>query len=172
MGPESERIEIQIRTMEMHQFAELGVAAHWAYKEGQYGVSGKDAADKFAWLRQLLEWHRDLSDPTEFMETVKVDLFADEVYVFTPKGEVKAFPRGATPLDFAYSVHTDLGHECTGARVNGMIVPLRYELQNGDMVEIIRTTGSKPGRDWLQITKTGRAKAKIRAWLRLEARDA
>jgi guanosine-3',5'-bis(diphosphate) 3'-pyrophosphohydrolase len=171
MGPESERIEIQIRTMEMHQFAELGVAAHWAYKEGQYGVSGKDAADKFAWLRQLLEWHRDLSDPTEFMETVKVDLFADEVYVFTPKGEVKAFPRGATPLDFAYSVHTDLGHECTGARVNGMIVPLRYELQNGDMVEIIRTTGSKPGRDWLQITKTGRAKAKIRAWLRLEARD-
>jgi GTP pyrophosphokinase len=171
MGPESERIEIQIRTMDMHQFAELGVAAHWAYKEGQYGLSGKDAADKFAWLRQLLEWHRDLSDPTEFMETVKVDLFADEVYVFTPKGEVKAFPRGATPLDFAYSVHTDLGHECTGARVNGMIVPLRYELQNGDMVEIIRTSGSKPGRDWLQITKTGRAKAKIRAWLRLEARD-
>ena len=171
MGPESERFEIQIRTVEMHQFAELGVAAHWAYKEGQYGLSGKDAADKFAWLRQLLEWHRDLQDPTEFMETVKVDLFADEVYVFTPKGEVKAFPRGASPLDFAYSVHTDLGHECTGARINGMIVPLRYELQNGDMVEIIRTTGSKPGRDWLQITKTGRAKAKIRAWLRLEARD-
>ncbi|MCK6575751.1 bifunctional (p)ppGpp synthetase/guanosine-3',5'-bis(diphosphate) 3'-pyrophosphohydrolase [Myxococcota bacterium] len=171
MGPESERIEIQIRTMEMHQFAELGVAAHWAYKEGQYGLTGKEAADKFAWLRQLLEWHRDLQDPTEFMETVKVDLFADEVYVFTPKGEVKAFPRGATPLDFAYSVHTDLGHECTGARVNGMIVPLRYELQNGDMVEIIRTAGSKPGRDWLQIVRSGRAKAKIRAWLRLEARD-
>lgn len=171
MGPESERIEIQIRTAEMHQLAELGVAAHWAYKEGQYGLTGKDASDKFAWLRQLLEWHRDLQDPTEFMETVKVDLFADEVYVFTPKGEVKAFPRGATPLDFAYSVHTDLGHECTGARVNGMIVPLRYELQNGDMVEIIRTAGSKPGRDWLQITKTGRAKAKIRAWLRQEARD-
>ena len=174
MGPESERIEIQIRTSDMHQLAELGVAAHWAYKEGQYGLSGgmgRDAGDKFAWLRQLLEWHRDLQDPTEFMETVKVDLFADEVYVFTPKGEVKAFPRGATPLDFAYSVHTDLGHECTGARVNGSIVPLRYELQNGDMVEIVRTSGSKPGRDWMQICKTGRAKAKIRGYLRTEARD-
>ncbi|MSP70637.1 MAG: bifunctional (p)ppGpp synthetase/guanosine-3',5'-bis(diphosphate) 3'-pyrophosphohydrolase [Myxococcales bacterium] len=171
MGPEGERIEIQIRTEEMHQFAEFGVAAHWTYKEGQYGMHHRDASDKFAWLRQLLEWQRDLQDPTEFMEIVKVDLFADEVYVFTPKGEVKAFPRGATPLDFAYSVHTDLGHETTGARVNGSIVPLRYELQNGDAVEIIRTTGSKPGKDWMSLVRSGRAKAKIRNYLRQETRE-
>ncbi len=171
MGPEGERIEIQIRTQEMHQFAEFGVAAHWTYKEGQYGMHHRDASDKFAWLRQLLEWQRDLQDPTEFMEIVKVDLFADEVYVFTPKGEVKAFPRGATPLDFAYSVHTDLGHETTGARVNGSIVPLRYELQNGDAVEIIRTTGSKPGKDWMSLVRSGRAKAKIRNYLRQETRE-
>jgi GTP pyrophosphokinase len=171
IGPESERIEIQIRTSDMHTHAENGVAAHWTYKEGQYGLSGRQSATEFTWLRQLLELHRDLQDAEEFMDTVRKDLFNDEVFVFTPKGEVKAFPRGATPIDFAYSVHTDLGHECTGARVNGSIVPLRYELQNGDIIEVIRTTGSNPGKDWIQIAKTGRARAKIRSWLRQEARD-
>lgn len=168
MGPESERIEVQIRTEEMHRIAELGVAAHWTYKEGQYRLSGAD--ERFAWLRQLLEWQRDLKDPTDFMETVKVDLFADEVYVFTPNGDVMAFPRGATPLDFAYAIHTDLGHECTGAKVNGTLVPLRTELHNGDVIEIIRTPGHKPSKDWLKFVKTGRARTKIRTFIRQEAR--
>lgn len=168
MGPENERIEVQIRTLDMHQTAEFGVAAHWTYKEGQYGLHSKGADARFAWLRQLLEWQRDLKDPTDFMETVKVDLFANEVYVFTPEGDVKAFPRGATPVDFAYTIHTDLGHECVGARVNGTQVSLRYELQNGDIIEIQRQKGSKPKPDWLKFVKTGRAATKIRAFLRQE----
>lgn len=168
MGPENERIELQIRTQDMHRVAEFGVAAHWAYKEGQYGMSGGDGDARFAWLRQLLEWQKDLTDPTDFMETVKVDLFANEVYVFTPGGEVRAFPRGATPIDFAYAIHTGLGHECTGARVNGSQVSLKYELQNGDVIEIQRTRGSKPKPHWTQIAKTGRAATKIRSFLRQE----
>ena len=168
LGPETERIEIQIRTLDMHRTAELGVAAHWTYKEGKYGLNSRGADARFAWLRQLLEWHRDLKDPTDFMETVKVDLFANEVYVFTPEGDVRAFPRGATPVDFAYTIHTDLGHECTGAKVNGSQVPLRYQLQNGDVVEILRTKGSKPKPHWTKFVKTGRAATKIRAFLRQE----
>ena len=166
MGPENERIEIQIRTAEMHRIAEFGVAAHWTYKEGQYGLGSGDT--RFGWLRQLLEWQRDLKDPQDFMETVKVDLFANEVYVFTPDGEVRAFPRGATPVDFAYAIHTDLGHECVGARVNGTQVSLRYEMQNGDIVEIQRQKSSKPKPDWIKFVKTGRAATKIRAFLRQE----
>jgi len=167
MGPETERIEIQIRTRDMHRTAELGIAAHWQYKEGKF--STRDADHRFAWLRQLLEWQRDLEDPTDFMHTVKTDLFANEVYVFTPQGEVRAFPRGATPIDFAYAIHTKLGHECTGAKANGSLVPLTYEMQNGDAVEILRTAGSKPKSSWTKIVKSGRAATKIRAFLRQEA---
>ncbi|MEE2789207.1 MAG: bifunctional (p)ppGpp synthetase/guanosine-3',5'-bis(diphosphate) 3'-pyrophosphohydrolase [Myxococcota bacterium] len=172
MGPEHERIEIQIRTRDMHRTAEFGVAAHWAYKEGgESGPAPGQAGEGFAWLRQLLEWNQDLDDPTDFMETVKVDLFANEVYVFTPNGDVRAFPRGATPLDFAYAIHTDLGHECTGAQVNGSQVSLRYKLQNGDVVSIQRTRGSKPKPDWIKFVKTGRAATKIRAFMRQAEND-
>ena len=171
MGPESELIEIQIRTEEMHQVAELGVAAHWSYKSVGGDEPNMSPDERFSWLRQLLEWHRDLKDPGDFMETVKCDLFADEVYVFTPQGDVKAFPRGATPVDFAYSIHTDLGHECTGARINGTMVSLRTELQNGDIAEILRTAGHKPSKDWLKFVKTGRAATKIRTLIRQEARE-
>lgn len=166
VGPEGERIEIQIRTTQMHRTAELGVAAHWSYKEKR---GPKNADQRFAWLQQLLEWQRDLKDPKDFMETVKVDLFEHEVYVFTPNGEVKAFARGATPIDFAYAIHTDLGHECTGANVNGTQVPLRYELKNGDVLSVLRTAGSKPKADWLKFVKTGRAATKIRQFIRQEA---
>ena len=169
MGPEGERVEIQIRTQDMHVLAEHGVAAHWAYKEGKYSLSGDDADHRFHWLRQLLEWQRDLKDPNEFMQTVKSDLFDVEVYVFTPQGDVQFFPKGSTPLDFAYRIHTDLGHECTGAIVNGIIQPLRYELQAGDKVEILRTAGSKPKPDWVKLVRTGRAATKIRHFLRQES---
>ena len=170
MGPETEVIELQIRTEEMHQVAELGVAAHWNYKE-RGRSSAQEQDERFSWLRQLLEWQRDLKDPNDFMETVKCDLFADEVYVFTPRGDVKAFPRGATPVDFAYAIHTEVGHETTGSKVNGTLVPLRYELQNGDIVEILRTSGHRPSKDWLKLVKTGRAATKIRSFIRQEARD-
>lgn len=174
-GPDNERIEVQIRTEDMHRSAELGVAAHWVYKE--QGSSQKrrrqpmSPDETFVWLRQLLEWQRDLKDPNDFLQAVRVDLFEEEVYVFTPAGEVKPLPRGATPVDLAYSIHTDLGHECTGAKVNGRIVPLRYEVQNGDVVEIIRTRGSHPKHDWLKFVKTGRAETKIRAHYRSEANE-
>ncbi len=169
MGPESERVEIQIRTWEMHHVAQLGVAAHWSYKEGKYGgITPKGTDKRFGWLRALLEWQRTLKDPQVFMEMVKVDLFAADVYVFTPEGDVQAFPQGATPVDFAYSIHTDLGHECTGARVNGVQVSLRYQLKNGESVEILRTPRSKPKADWLKFVKTGRARTKIRSFLRQE----
>ena len=166
VGPEAERVEIQIRTREMHRIAEEGVAAHWAYKEGKPGA-GKDAdAQKFAWLRQLLEWQRELPDPREFIETVKVDLFADEVFVFTPKGDVKSLPRGATPVDFAYAVHSKVGEHTVGAKVNGKIVPLRYKLKNGDTVEVLTSPSSHPSKDWLGFVKTSRAQARIRAYVR------
>ncbi len=174
-GPDNERIEVQIRTADMHRSAELGVAAHWVYKE--QGSSQKrrrqpmSPDETFVWLRQLLEWQRDLKDPNDFLQAVRVDLFEEEVYVFTPAGEVKPLPRGATPVDLAYSIHTDLGHECTGAKVNGRIIPLRYEVQNGDVVEIIRTRGSHPKHDWLKFVKTGRAETKIRAHHRSEANE-
>ncbi len=150
IGPRNERMEVQIRTQEMHRVAEEGIAAHWAYKEGRAaGPSDKDDK-RFAWLRQLMEWQRDLTDPTEFIETVKIDLFADEVYVFTPKGDVKALPKGANPIDLAYAIHTEVGSHCSGARVNGLIVPLRYTLRNGDTVEILTSPNQKPNKDWLK----------------------
>ncbi len=143
----------------MHRVAEEGIAAHWRYKEGRPIDARGDDKDKkrFAWLRQLMEWQRDLKDPTEFIETVKIDLFADEVYVFTPKGDVKALPKGAIPIDFAYAIHTEVGHHCSGARVNGLIVPLRYVLRNGDTVEIITSPNQKPNKDWLKFVITSSA---------------
>jgi GTP pyrophosphokinase len=168
-GPYGERVEIQIRTDEMNRTAEEGIAAHWQYKEGKT-FDPKDTR-QIAWVRQLLEWHQDLRDPREFIETVKIDLFPDEVYVFTPRGDVKQFPIGATPVDFAYSIHTEIGHQCVGAKVNGKIVPLRYELQNGDIVEIVTSPNHQPSKDWLKHVKTSRAKTKIRQWVKSEARD-
>ena len=169
IGPHGERVEIQIRTGEMHRIAEEGIASHWKYKEGK--DIGKKTDREFAWLRRLLEWQQDMKDPREFLESVRVDLFPEEVYVFTPKGEVKEFPRGATPLDFAYSIHTDVGHKCNGAKVNGKIVPLKYELKNGDTLEIITSSNQHPSIDWLKIVKTSRAKAKIRHWVKTNQRE-
>jgi GTP pyrophosphokinase len=169
IGPKGERIEIQIRTNEMNLVAEHGVAAHWKYKEGRPVVLDDDK--KFAWLRQLMESQKELRDPTEFLESVKIDLFGDEVYVFTPQGDVKALPKGSCPIDFAYSVHSSIGDHCSGARVNGMIVPLRYQLRNGDTIEIITSPNQKPNKDWLKLVKTARARTKIRWLLRQEQRD-
>jgi guanosine-3',5'-bis(diphosphate) 3'-pyrophosphohydrolase len=169
IGPYGERIEIQIRTHEMHKIAEEGIAAHWKYKEGKLFEEADDK--QFTWLRQLLEWQRDLKDDREFIESVKVDLFPNEVYIFTPKGAVRQFPIGATPIDFAYSVHSDIGNHCVGAKVNGKIVPLRYELRNGDTVEILTSPNQKPSRDWLKFVKTSRAKTKIRQWFTAEERE-
>ena len=168
VGPQGERLELQIRTEDMHRTAEEGIAAHWRYKEG----TPQDPSDaRFAWLRHLLEWQQDLKDPLEFMETVKIDMFPEEVYVFTPKGEVRSFPRGATPIDFAYAIHTDIGAQCVGAKVNGRIVPLRYELRNGDTVEIRTSPNHTPNRDWLRWVVTSRARTKIKAWLKAEQKE-
>jgi GTP pyrophosphokinase len=169
IGPMSERIEVQIRTEEMHNIAEEGIAAHWAYKEGKSLISRDD--EKFAWLRQLMEWQQDLTDPKEFLETVKVDLFTDEVFVFTPKGDVKSLPRGATPVDFAFTIHSDIGSRCVGAKVNGKIVPLRYKLKNGDTVEVLTSPQAHPSKDWLTFVKTSRAQQKIRAFIKQQQRD-
>jgi len=169
IGPYGERMEIQIRTPEMHRTAEEGIAAHWRYKEGKEVEKGDDQL--FSWLRQMLEWQQELRDPREFLETFRIDLYPDAVYVFTPRGEVKSFPQGATPVDFAYSVHSDVGHQCVGARANGRMVPLHYHLQNGDTVEIITSKSQKPSKDWLKMVKTSRARTKIRQWMRLEQRS-
>ncbi len=169
IGPRGERIEVQIRTREMNLVAEHGIAAHWKYKEGRPHAADDDK--KFAWLRQLMESQKELRDPTEFLESVKIDLFGDEVYVFTPGGDVKALPKGACPIDFAYSVHSSIGDHCSGARVNGMIVPLRYQLRNGDTIEILTNPNQKPNKDWLNLVKTARARTKIRWLLRQEQRD-
>lgn len=169
IGPEGHRIEIQIRTHEMDLIAEEGIAAHWSYKEGR-SVTPEDAR-VVNWLRQMMEWQQDLEDPREFLENVRVDLYPDEVYVFTPKGDVKEFPRGSTPLDFAYSIHTEVGNSCIGARVNGKMVSLKYELITGDTVEIITSAHQKPGKDWLKHVKTGRARTKIRHYLMSQERD-
>ena len=171
IGPGRERIEVQIRTHDMHRVAEQGIAAHWKYKENNSGgIDPKDAA-RFGWLRQLLEFQKDLKDPAEFLESVKVDLFQDEVYVFTPKGDVRVFPRGSGPIDFAYAIHSDIGDHCSGARVNGAIAPLRYKLRNGDVVEVMQNPQQHPSKDWLDFVATGRARSKIRAFLRTEQRD-
>jgi GTP pyrophosphokinase len=169
IGPYGERIEIQIRTHEMHKIAEEGIAAHWKYKGGKLVEEADDK--RFTWLRQLLEWQRDLKDNREFIESVKVDLFPNEVYIFTPKGEVKQFPIGSTPIDFAYSIHSDIGNHCVGAKVNSKIVPLRYELRSGDTIEILTSPNQKPSKDWLKLAKTSRAKAKIRQWFTAEERE-
>ncbi|MBI5250349.1 MAG: bifunctional (p)ppGpp synthetase/guanosine-3',5'-bis(diphosphate) 3'-pyrophosphohydrolase [Desulfomonile tiedjei] len=169
IGPDGLRIEIQIRTNEMDLIAEEGIAAHWSYKEGKI-VEAEDAK-VVNWLRQMMEWQQDLEDPREFFENVRVDLYPDEVYVFTPKGEVKEFPKGATPLDFAYSIHTEVGHRCVGARVNGKMVSLKYQLRTGDSVEIITSVHQKPSKDWLKFVKTGRARTKIRHYVLTEERE-
>ena len=169
IGPKGDPVETQIRTWEMHRIAEEGIAAHWLYKEKK---SGKDKLDEsLIWLRQLLETQQDLKDPREFLDTVRVDLFPDEVYVFTPKGDVKALPEGATPIDFAYTVHTEVGEHCVGAKVNGKLVPLRYTLRQGDIVEIVTSPNQHPSRDWLQIAKSTRARSKINQWLKIEERE-
>jgi guanosine-3',5'-bis(diphosphate) 3'-pyrophosphohydrolase len=169
IGPGSERMEVQIRTREMHRTAEEGIAAHWQYKErGPIGAGDRKA---FAWLHQLMEWQRDLTDPAEFIQTVKIDLFDEEVFVFTPKGDVKALPEGGTPIDFAYAVHSKIGDHCSGARVNGMMVPLRYRLRNGDVVDIITSPTQRPSKDWLKFVITSRAQTKIRHHLRREQRE-
>ncbi|KFA91420.1 RelA/SpoT family protein [Archangium violaceum] len=170
VGPLGERIEVQIRTPDMHKVAEEGIAAHWAYKEGKALTVSKDD-EKFAWLRQLMEWQQDLKDPKEFLETVKVDLFTDEVFVFTPKGDVKSLPRGATPVDFAYAIHSDVGGRCVGAKVNGKIVPLRYKLKNGDTVEVLTSPQAHPSKDWLTFVKTSRAQQRIRAFIKQQQRE-
>ncbi len=177
IGPEGLPLEIQIRTREMQDMAEFGVAAHWIYKvDGNGKASGggptADGDAKLKWLRSMLDWQQETSDPKEFMDALKVDLFEDEVYVFTPKGEVKNLAAGATPLDFAYEVHTDVGHRCVGAKVNGKLVPLHYELKSGDIVEVMTSNRERgPSRDWLAVVKTTRARNKIKQWFKAESRD-
>ena len=172
IGPHGERVEFQIRTDDMHRIAEEGIAAHWKYKDK---IEDKIKDDKyeqqFLWLRYLLDSHKEVKNPREFLEMVKIDLFPDEVYVFTPKGEVKGFPRGATPIDFAYQIHTDVGHRCCGAKVNGKMVPLHYQLMNGDIVEIMTSPHHEPSRDWLKIVVTAGAKSKIKAWMKVQQRE-
>jgi GTP pyrophosphokinase len=164
IGPYGERIEIQIRTREMHRVAEHGVAAHWRYKAP--GTAEPDDGQRFAWLRQMLEWQQHLQDPQEFLRSVKEDLFTEEVFVFTPKGDLLNFPLGSTVIDFAYRIHSEVGQHCAGARVNGRIVPLRYQLQSGDTVEIVTTSNQVPSKDWLKLVKTSRAKARVRAYVK------
>lgn len=164
IGPEGERIEIQIRTWEMHKVAEQGIAAHWRYKK-EASLGQDEADEQFDWLRRLVEFKEELSNPHQFLETVKSDLFPDEVYVFTPKGELKVFPKGATPIDFAYAIHTELGNHCAGARVNNRLVPLSYRLESGDIVEIIMSRETQPVKAWLELAVTARAKTKIQHWI-------
>ncbi|HTA14319.1 MAG TPA: bifunctional (p)ppGpp synthetase/guanosine-3',5'-bis(diphosphate) 3'-pyrophosphohydrolase [Solirubrobacteraceae bacterium] len=175
IGPEGRPLEIQIRTNDMHEMAEFGVAAHWMYKQrpqSKGDPSSLDGDAKMKWLRSMLDWQKEMSDPKEFMESLRIDLFEDEVYVFTPKGEVKSLAAGATPLDFAYEVHTEIGHRCVGARVNGKIVPLHYELRSGDIVEILTAKRERgPSRDWLAMVKTTRARNKIKQWFKAESRE-
>ncbi len=169
IGPYGERVEIQIRTHEMHRVAEEGIAAHWRYKEGEeFHVSD---IQRFAWLRQLLEWQQNLQDPQEFLHSLKEDLFSTELYVFTPKGDLLNFPKGSNVVDFAYRIHSEVGHHCSGARVNGQLVSLKYILRSGDTVEILTTPQQSPTRDWLKFVKTPRAKSKIRNWLKAQQRE-
>src|SRR5438876_641011 len=168
ISDEGTPFEVQIRTEEMHKMAEEGIAAHWKYKDG--AVSAQDE-QRLAWLRQVVEWQRDVADPNEFLSTLKIDLYPEEVYVFTPKGKVVVLPREGTPIDFAYTVHTEVGHTCVGAKVNGRMVPLRHKLHSGDIVEIITQTGHKPSRDWLSVVKSSRARNKIKHWLNIHQRE-
>jgi GTP pyrophosphokinase len=169
LGEKGQPFEIQIRTWAMHRVAEYGIAAHWKYKEG---LDGDQEEVKLAWLRQTLEWNKDLSDPREFMETLRMDLFASQVFVFTPKGEVIELPAGSTPLDFAFKIHTDIGIKCVGAKVNAKMVPIDHQLENGEIVEIITSNNSNgPSIDWLQVAKSSNARSKIRSWLKKQDRS-
>jgi guanosine-3',5'-bis(diphosphate) 3'-pyrophosphohydrolase len=170
IGSFGERMEVQIRTAEMHRAAELGIAAHWKYKEGRFDTDGDDEA-KFAWLRQLIEWQRELADPHEFLDTVKVDLFPDQVFVFTPRGEVINLPQRATALDFAYAIHSEVGDQCAGAKVNGKMVPLRHVLHNGDTVEILTSKRQFPRKDWLEFVVSGKARHRVRHAIRQAGRE-
>ncbi|HJY32154.1 MAG TPA: bifunctional (p)ppGpp synthetase/guanosine-3',5'-bis(diphosphate) 3'-pyrophosphohydrolase, partial [Actinomycetota bacterium] len=172
VGPQGRPIEVQIRTREMHRTAEYGIAAHWRYKEGRDGKKAKEAAD-LAWLGQMLEWLKDMADPREFMEGLKIDLYGGQVFCFTPKGDVMNLPAGATPVDFAYAIHTEVGHRTIGAKVNGKLVPLDYELRTGDTVDILtsKAQGEGPSQDWLRWVKTPRARNKIRQWFSRERRE-
>ena len=170
MGPDGQPLEIQVRTQEMHVLAEYGIAAHWRYKEG--AKSDASYEKKLAWVRQLMEWQHDVADATEFVESLKVDVFQDQVFVFTPKGEIKDLPAGSTPLDFAYRIHTDVGHRCIGAKANGRIVPLDHKLQNGDIVEIVTSKAARgPSRDWIAMVRTPGAREKIRQWFKRQQRE-
>ena len=169
IGPYGERIEIQIRTREMDQVAKSGIAAHWSYKEGKR--VDNQASEKFAWIQNLVENQAEFLDPQEFLENVRIDLFPDEVYVFTPQGEIKSLPRGATPVDFAYLIHSEVGNQCTGAKVNGRMVPLKFELQTGNIIEIITSKGSHPSKDWLNFVKTVKARSRIRQWIKIQEKE-
>ena len=172
IGPNGEPVEIQIRTKEMHNIAEYGIAAHWKYKEGNTQSMANNAEEKLQWLRQMIEWEKDLKDPQEFMNALKDDVFNSQVYVFTPKGDVIELPAGATPIDFAYRVHTNVGNRCVGAKIDGRIVPIDYKLQNGNIVEVLTSSNSNgPSRDWINIVKTPNAKSRIRQWFKKERRE-
>src|SRR5271170_5412205 len=170
MGEGGHQFEVQIRTEEMHRIAEEGIAAHWKYKAGGSPVSARDE-QRLAWVRQLVEWQREMSDPNEFLSTLKIDLYPEEVYTFTPKGKVVVLPKDASPLDFAYSIHTEVGNTCVGAKVNGRLVPLRSKLRNGDIVEVVTQNGHTPSRDWLTFVKSARARNKIKHWLNEHQRE-
>jgi guanosine-3',5'-bis(diphosphate) 3'-pyrophosphohydrolase len=172
VGPQGRRYEIQIRTQEMHRTAEYGIAAHWKYKEGATGEKRDEVDEALTWFRQVLEWQQDTSEPEEFMEFLRMDLFQGEIFVFTPQGEVKQLPVGATPIDFAFAVHTEVGLHCAGAKVNGRIAPLSRELRNGDSVEILTNARQWPTRDWLAFVKTSRARGRVRQWIRTQEHDA
>lgn len=169
IGPVGERIEIQIRTHEMDQVAKSGIAAHWSYKEG--GKIDKSLTKTFAWLQTLIENQENIKDPKEFLENVRIDLFPDEVYVFTPRGEIKSLPRGATPVDFAYMIHSEVGHQCVGAKVNNRMVPLQYKLVTGDVIEITTAKGHRPSKDWLKFVQTIKARSRIRQWIKTQEKD-
>jgi GTP pyrophosphokinase len=169
IGPYGERIEIQIRTHEMDKVAKSGIAAHWSYKEG---ISGDENLSRtISWVQNLVENQENFQDPAEFLENVRIDLFPDEVYVFTPQGEVKSLPKGATPVDFAFLIHTEVGNQCTGAKVNGRMVPLKYELQTGEIVEIVTTKGHHPSKDWISFVKTVKARSKVRQWIKIQEKE-
>jgi len=169
IGPSGYRVEVQIRTNQMDKVAKSGVAAHWGYKEGQ--TVDENMSSKFAWIRELVENQANFHDPDEFLENLRIDLFPDEVCLFTPRGEVKTLPKGATPVDFAYLIHTDVGNQCTGAKVNGRIAPLQYQIKTGDIVDIITTKNHKPSKDWLNFVKTVKARSRVRQWIRAEDKE-
>jgi GTP pyrophosphokinase len=169
IGPYGERMEIQIRTRDMDQVARAGIAAHWSYKEGK--TADPKTAEAFAWVQNIVENQANIKDPDEFLENVRIDLFPDDVYVFTPKGQIKSLPKGATPVDFAYAIHSEVGDQCVGAKVNGRMVPLKYQLQTGESVAVITQKGHQPSKDWLGFVKTVKARSKIRQWIKTQEKE-